>query len=1461
MPYQNGMGTWNISVKDIQICDGTSTWSASCVAEDVILDESYRGNHATMYEGSSSLGATYYSDFTSNTSWDEQDSAKIKVDTSDERLEFDIRRDTSNDSISKNIVQYSGESSICETECVVRFDMDVSTFSAPAGGGVVGFFGLGDSSSSTASNTAQDFIGLMTRHSNSEGEFFATAFSNSALTEQDSCAGACVRTQIGANDILGSNGSPTTDTYSVEIKRTSATSVTISIWINDTSFSGSADLTQALTITTAYTGFDEFVIKNTTPSSSSISTYLDGYIDNLKIWNGATSVSGEPLHLSLDSSLNMEGTNSAVFDGSSDYMTLPSDNTIIPTSSAFMMGANIKPDKIIPTPDTEDMSSDTFSHIGSNSISSNVLNFQADRGGTFHKSIYDFGSNLGSDWTIRFEKAVSSFTAGGDNYYWTGMSSSSSAGGDDTQNFVGIMWRGEQTTIQYCGNDGASSALDTNWCDGDSGDISGSSWTSDGTQYFEIEKSGTSYTINRYSDNTYSTVLDSTTGTTANHSDLRYFKITDWNNGSTAGSFTGTYDNVKIYNGVGNLDSETIFSYPTSSDRSSSVDFIIEGANLVFRSGDKGNDPVISSAHGMSAGTKYNVAVSRDGSNNFEIFVQGDRVGSVVSNSTALGGKQSGEVYTIGAKNIQSSGVGYNSGGFESATGWTFDTNNSNGAGTMYAQHEASLDRIEFKFGRDTDSTGAIYDIGEALPESWTLAFDYRITAQGTGYADQYWIGLSDQNDIEYSYGGNTGDHLLWSIDNTGDNAGNERHGISFEDNSDLGLSGNDKWQAYSTSYTTNDWYYVEIKRVDVDSASVVVRECTQVNSVCNTDGNVFRTHSIDTGSSNIDGLQYIIIANNSADTDNGQTLEAFVMDNMVLTSTSDGIEKYYDGKMDEFYVMTGQSDDTISNISSRSENVFTDRSYNTGGTGTTYSHTSISGGGGTYVAYRVSAHNSVGLSEYDLVLGQTANTPSAPQNLSIASTSPTVLTLDWDAPASQGASSISAYKVYRGTSSGFTLDSNSLVTTITDTSVTEYANSGLTADTRYYFSVLATNAQGDGTQANADAFTLLNAPTSLTATGVSTSQINLAWTAPSGANNLDGYKIEYNDGSWQNLVADTGGTGTTHSHTGLSTGNSFTYRVSGLNGSLAGLSSATAQGSTYAVPSAITDLSGTGLTGSSLRISWTAPSSTPALTGYMIEISEDNFSTSTTLESNTGDTDTSYDATGLSENVDYYFRVKAINSLGTASTSNIPTVQTGASQSGGGGSGGGGSPSFLPQFDELISLSVFGNAHKLTLGESIQDTLRLEWNSAEDLQVNEVIVGDNPFRFAVQKPPFIVLGDDDGLSNAEISYTIQVPNNYCTMDITVQCVEPDFYEVPVNVKVLSEGRTIDKNVVITVDLSSGFDPALFVILLVAGIASFGIYRISKGSSGRKKNGSVRKTVNSKPKGRKNGSVKKSLAL
>lgn len=44
----------------------------------------------------------------------------------------------------------------------------------------------------------------------------------------------------------------------------------------------------------------------------------------------------------------------------------------------------------------------------------------------------------------------------------------------------------------------------------------------------------------------------------------------------------------------------------------------------------------------MNEGSWNNVAVSRDGSNNFEIFVNGTKVGAVASNSTALNAKTSG---------------------------------------------------------------------------------------------------------------------------------------------------------------------------------------------------------------------------------------------------------------------------------------------------------------------------------------------------------------------------------------------------------------------------------------------------------------------------------------------------------------------------------------------------------------------------------------------------------------------------------------------------------------------------------------------------------------------------------------------------------------------------------------------------------------------------------------------------
>ena len=74
--------------------------------------------------------------------------------------------------------------------------------------------------------------------------------------------------------------------------------------------------------------------------------------------------------------------------------------------------------------------------------------------------------------------------------------------------------------------------------------------------------------------------------------------------------------------------------------------------------------------------------------------------------------------------------------------------------------------------------------------------------------------------------------------------------------------------------------------------------------------------------------------------------------------------------------------------------------------------------------------------------------------------------------------------------------------------------------------------------------------PTNLTATGVSATQIDLSWEAPSGFT-PEGYKIEVSaDGgtTWTDRVPNTGSTATAYSHTGLTLGDTRHYRVSAID-------------------------------------------------------------------------------------------------------------------------------------------------------------------------------------------------------------------------------------------------------------------------------------------------------------------------
>src|SRR5437588_9252514 len=183
---------------------------------------------------------------------------------------------------------------------------------------------------------------------------------------------------------------------------------------------------------------------------------------------------------------------------------------------------------------------------------------------------------------------------------------------------------------------------------------------------------------------------------------------------------------------------------------------------------------------------------------------------------------------------------------------------------------------------------------------------------------------------------------------------------------------------------------------------------------------------------------------------------------------------------------------------------------------------------------------------------------------------------------------------------------------------------------------------------------TVLQPSSGLTATAVSSSQINLSRTAPSntGGYAITGYKIERStDGgtTWSIIQSNTGSTTTTYSNTGLAPSTAYTYRVSAINSVGTSPPSNTASATTSSTaPQPPTGLTATTVSSSQINLSWTAPSNNggSAITGYEIERSTDNGIKWYAIVSNTNSTSATYSDSGLAHSTIYSYRVSAINSV-----------------------------------------------------------------------------------------------------------------------------------------------------------------------------------------------------------------------
>ena len=208
------------------------------------------------------------------------------------------------------------------------------------------------------------------------------------------------------------------------------------------------------------------------------------------------------------------------------------------------------------------------------------------------------------------------------------------------------------------------------------------------------------------------------------------------------------------------------------------------------------------------------------------------------------------------------------------------------------------------------------------------------------------------------------------------------------------------------------------------------------------------------------------------------------------------------------------------------------------------------------------------------------------------------------------------------------------------------------------------------------------NQPSGLTATAVSSSQINLAWTADAtpAPNQASYYDVERSPdglGSWTSIGSTTSNS---LSNTGLPASTQFYYRVTAYNCFGGSLASATANATTQAVaPTAPTGVSASASTTAvAVTVTWTDASSDE--TGFYVYRNTSNTTTGATLINSTGagvqsytDNSTNSGASAPAAGTTYYYWVSSFksfdestktaasqNSSGGVSTLGIPAAPTG---------------------------------------------------------------------------------------------------------------------------------------------------------------------------------------------------------
>jgi len=185
-------------------------------------------------------------------------------------------------------------------------------------------------------------------------------------------------------------------------------------------------------------------------------------------------------------------------------------------------------------------------------------------------------------------------------------------------------------------------------------------------------------------------------------------------------------------------------------------------------------------------------------------------------------------------------------------------------------------------------------------------------------------------------------------------------------------------------------------------------------------------------------------------------------------------------------------------------------------------------------------------------------------------------------------------------------------------------------------------------------------APSSLAATTVSSSQINLSWT--DNSNNENGFKVEQStDGTTFTQIAMLASNATSHAVTGLTASTTYFFRVASFNDAgnsqFSNTANATTSPAPPPVPAAPSGLIATAVSQTQINLSWTDNSGNES--GFKIERCKGVNCTNYAEIAQVGANVATFASTGLTKNTAYRYRVRAFNAAGNSAYSNAASAKT----------------------------------------------------------------------------------------------------------------------------------------------------------------------------------------------------------